>query len=109
MIVKRIDQRTHDHSTALETMGTNMKAQMTGINDSLGTIAKSVEAALEPEQGYVNKLIEVLASREKTKDWLPTVALILIGVALIGLLVAVFRIDLSIDSSGAYHLGAPQK
>lgn len=103
-VVRRIDERTHEHSNTLETIGKTMEA-LQGIKSELSTIARSVDAALEPEEGYVNKLIEVLASREKQRDWLPTVALSIIGLALLALVVAVFRMDLSIDPKGSYHLG----
>lgn len=104
LVVKRIDERTSEHSNTLETIGKTMEA-LQGIKTELSTIARSVDAALEPEQGYVNKLIEVLAAREKQRDWLPTIALTLIGCALLALVVAVFRMDLSIDPKGTYHLG----
>lgn len=98
IIVKRIDQRTHEHSNALELMGTNMKIQMTGINDSLGKIATSVEAALEPDHGYVNQLIGVLSTREKNSNVLPLIAIAIVGAALLALVVAVFRLDLKLPN-----------
>lgn len=104
VIVKRIDQRTTEHSQTLNHIGETMKT-LQGIKDNLGVIATSVEAALEPERGYVNQLIEVLATREKKRDWMPTIALVIIGAALLALVVAIFRMDLQIAPNGDVRLG----
>lgn len=105
VIVKRIDIRTDEHSQTLDRIGETMRS-LEGIKDNLGTIAMSVEAALEPERGYINQLIEVLASREQKKDWLPTMALLIIGAALLALVVATFKLDLHVKPSGETHLGS---
>lgn len=104
VIVQRIDMRTDAHSQTLDRIGETVKS-LEGIKENLGTIAHSVEAALEPERGYVNQLIEVLASREKKRDWLPTLALLVIGAALLALVVATFKLDLNIKPNGETSLG----